>query len=58
MNEALKDFVKEKEKKSEIKDPVKSLITNLKAQTIHMLLGYLKESVFFKYNDQTGSRWI
>lgn len=51
MNEALKDFVKEKEKKSEIKDPVKSLITNLKAQTIHMLLGYLKESVFFKYNE-------
>lgn len=50
MKEALKDFVKSQENK--IKDSIGSSITDLNAQTIHRLLGYRRDSVFFRYDEK------
>lgn len=50
MNEALKDFA---EKQAErIEGKTREKITSLKAQTIHRLLGYRKDSVFFRFNEK------
>lgn len=47
MNEALKEFAGKQADK--IEEAVKAKITDLKAQTIHRLLGFKKDSVFFNY---------
>lgn len=48
MTEALKDFVNSPDNK--IAENIRTSIANMNAQTIHRLLGYIKESVFFRYN--------
>lgn len=50
MNEALKEFAGKQADK--IEEAVKAKITDLKAQTIHRLLGFKKDSVFFNYNEK------
>jgi exodeoxyribonuclease V alpha subunit len=50
MNEALKEFAgKQAEKIGEV---IKAKITDLKAQTLHRLLGFRKDSVFFNYDEK------
>jgi exodeoxyribonuclease V alpha subunit len=50
MNEALKEFAGKQADK--IEEAVKAKITDLKAQTIHRLLGFKKDSVFFNYDEK------
>lgn len=50
MNESIKDFAAKHKDESSI--DVKSRLTDLKAQTIHMLLGNITDSVFFRYNEK------
>jgi len=50
MNESIKKFAEESE--NEIREDIKTRLTSLKAQTIHRLLGYKPESVFFNYNEK------
>jgi exodeoxyribonuclease V alpha subunit len=48
MNEAVKNFTEKSEK--DIPREIKDLLTGLKAQTIHRLLGRIPDSVFFRYD--------
>lgn len=48
MNEAIRDYLKNTE--DVIEEPVKEKLEGLKALTIHRLLGYIPDSMFFKYN--------
>lgn len=50
MNETIKRFAENS--KINISDEVKSKLKGLTAQTIHSLLGYIADSIFFKYNEQ------
>jgi len=50
MNESIKKFVRENEKS--ITPGVRDLLTGLEAQTVHRLLGYRINSVFFAYNEK------
>lgn len=50
MNESIRSFAENP--KSEIPETVKSKLTGLNAQTIHRLLGYVKNSVFFRCNER------
>jgi exodeoxyribonuclease V alpha subunit len=50
MNEALKNYALEKQKEPD--DEVFTKLTSLKAQTLHRLLGYVRNSVFFKHNEE------
>lgn len=47
MNESIKKFAE-----NEIRLDVKTKLTDLKAQTIHMLLGYISDSVFFRHDEK------
>jgi exodeoxyribonuclease V alpha subunit len=49
MNEALRDFAIEQESKIDSKALGK--LKNLEAKTLHRLLGYMKDSVFFRYGE-------
>jgi exodeoxyribonuclease V alpha subunit len=49
MNEAIKDFANNPE--NQIEKNVKDKLTGLKAQTIHRLLGYKSDSVYFKHDE-------
>lgn len=48
MNEAIKHFAEDPE--NSISNAVRTKLTGLNAQTIHRLLGYIRDSVFFNYN--------
>jgi exodeoxyribonuclease V alpha subunit len=50
VNESIKNYAEKLENK--LDDGVKTLLTELKATTLHRLLGYQKDSVFFKYNEK------
>jgi len=50
MNEALKDFAETQADR--IEEETREKITSLKAQTIHRLLGYKKDSVFFRFDEK------
>jgi exodeoxyribonuclease V alpha subunit len=49
MNEAIKDFAGNP--KNNIEQKIKDKLTGLKAHTIHVLLGYIPNSVFFRYDE-------
>ncbi|NJK96779.1 MAG: AAA family ATPase [Bacteroidales bacterium] len=48
MNESLRKFA---EAMDTAQEPVKQKLTALKAQTIHRLLGYISDSIFFRHNE-------
>lgn len=50
MNEALKNYALEKQKEPD--DEVFTKLTSLNAKTLHRLLGYVRNSVFFKHNKE------
>lgn len=50
MNESIKKFAEDT--KNSISEEVKTKLTGLKAQTIHRLLGYIPDSVFFRHNEK------
>ena len=49
MNESIKKFTEDPD--SKIREDIKTRLTELKAQTIHRLLGSKPDSVFFKYDE-------
>lgn len=49
MNEAIMRFAGNPE--NTLDDPARSWLASLKAQTLHRLLGYIPDSVFFRYNE-------
>ena len=50
MNESIKNFAEKPENK--IPEDIKTNLTGLKAQTIHRLLGYMADSVFFRHDEK------
>jgi len=50
MNESIKNFAEKPENK--IPEDIKTNLTGLKAQTIHRLLVYMPDSVFFKHDEK------
>ncbi len=50
MNESIKKYAADPE--NTISEAVKTKLTGLKAQTIHRLLGYLSDSVFFRHDEK------
>ena len=50
MNESIKKFAEDTE--NNISEEVKTKLTGLNAQTIHRLLGYISDSVFFRHNEK------
>jgi len=50
MNESIKKFAEDQQ--GDIDNRVKNKLTSLNAQTIHRLLGYIPNSVFFRYNEK------
>ena len=50
MNESIAKFAEDS--KNRVEEAVFARLTGLKAQTIHRLLGYMSDSVFFKYNEK------
>jgi exodeoxyribonuclease V alpha subunit len=50
MVESIKDFPQKSKQK--ISDSIKEKLLSLEAQTIHRLLGYISDSVFFRYNEK------
>jgi len=50
VNESIKNFAENAQ--NNIDSSIREILVGLKAQTIHRLLGYLKNSVFFKYNEK------
>ena len=49
MNESIKKFANDP--KNNVKENIKEILTGLKAQTLHRLLGSKPDSVFFRYNE-------
>ncbi len=52
MNESVSKYAKEKLDRKEISDDIFKKLTSLKAQTLHRLLGYIRNSVFFRHNEK------
>jgi len=50
MNESIKNFAEKPENK--IEESIKTKLTGLAALTLHRLLGYQKDSVFFRHNEE------
>jgi len=50
MNESIKNFAESPE--NGIPEKIKTNLTGLKAQTIHRLLGYMADSVFFRHDEK------
>jgi len=50
VNESIKNFAENAQ--NNIDSSIRDILVGLKAQTIHRLLGYQKNSVFFRYNEK------
>ena len=50
MNESIKNYAGEKEE--ELGEKIYDKLTSLNAKTLHRLLGYVRNSVFFKHNEE------
>ena len=50
LNESIKNFAEDS--KNNIDPNIKDILVSLKAKTIHRLLGYQRDSVFFKYDEK------